>query len=334
MNNHGSKHHAFTSEPSESRREERHDDRRNGKREERREERRHRRSHRYEEEDAIEAPDTKRSSHRSHRRHDQETDHSERHRHRARSQSRSPDRDWEPDRTVVKEKHRHREDTYKGERKHRRKRSRSQEYSVDPTPTTPYAHELTDDYDGHNSRKRRDRDYGQEDERERHERKRSRRGHSPNYETVSDRHSRSHESSKPQTPITPSFHGPSSASRRGSMAINGTSQVQVPVLAKPIPTGPRASMQQSRPVERAKEREREAPKAPANKAEKDVHTLEREARDRERLQREMQRRAFGAPKRKGDGTKQPSRRVSYKYEDEDGLDARRVEQEREAGRWR
>ncbi|KAI4156729.1 MAG: hypothetical protein LQ340_000043 [Diploschistes diacapsis] len=214
------------------------------------------------------------------------------------------------------------------------KRSRSQEYSVDPTPTTPYAHELTDDYDGHNSRKRRDRDYGQEDERERHERKRSRRGHSPNYETVSDRHSRSHESSKPQTPITPSFHGPSSASRRGSMAINGTSQVQVPVLAKPIPTGPRASMQQSRPVERAKEREREAPKAPANKAEKDVHTLEREARDRERLQREMQRRAFGAPKRKGDGTKQPSRRVSYKYEDEDGLDARRVEQEREAGRWR
>ena len=76
----------------------------------------------------------------------------------------------------------------------------------------------------------------------------------------------------------------------------------------------------------------------------DHHELEREARNRERLQKELQRREAMEGKapagkkrdslingRVGGGT----RRVSYKYEDEETNEARatRVESEREAGRW-
>ena len=113
------------------------------------------------------------------------------------------------------------------------------------------------------------------------------------------------------------------------MSKNGPASMQAPIVNKPIPTGPRAALQA-----KSAERPQQPPRGPSNKTEKDPHTLEREARDRERLQREMQRRAFGAPKKKASGVgKQSGRRVSYKYEDEDGLDARRVEQEREADRW-
>lgn len=81
---------------------------------------------------------------------------------------------------------------------------------------------------------------------------------------------------------------------------------------------------------------------PTPKIELDPHTLEREARNRERMQKEMQRRS--AMDGKGPGSKrnlsdangnQSGRRVSYKYEDEESSEARasRVENEREAGRW-
>ncbi|OJJ47309.1 hypothetical protein ASPZODRAFT_159216 [Penicilliopsis zonata CBS 506.65] len=62
--------------------------------------------------------------------------------------------------------------------------------------------------------------------------------------------------------------------------------------------------------------------------EKDPHTLEREARNRERMLKEQQR-------REAMGGASSRRRVSYKYEDEETQSARaaRVEQEREAGRW-
>lgn len=97
----------------------------------------------------------------------------------------------------------------------------------------------------------------------------------------------------------------------------------------------------SKTQERSDEISKNAPK----KAETDHHTLEREARNRERLLKELQRRE--AMEGKGStGTKRDSkvegragptaRRVSYKYEDEESSEARatRVESEREAGRWR
>ena len=74
--------------------------------------------------------------------------------------------------------------------------------------------------------------------------------------------------------------------------------------------------------------------------EKDHHTLEREARNRERLMKELQRREAnegkGVSKRRGSGVGSAlGRRMSYKYEDEENEEVRvgRVESEREAGRW-
>lgn len=70
--------------------------------------------------------------------------------------------------------------------------------------------------------------------------------------------------------------------------------------------------------------------------EKDPHTSEREARNRERLLREQQRRQAmhgdidGKSSRRRD-TLSGGRRLSYKYED-DASEAR-VEKEREANRW-
>lgn len=81
------------------------------------------------------------------------------------------------------------------------------------------------------------------------------------------------------------------------------------------------------------------------KSETDHHTLEREARNRERLLKELQRREAMEGKGSGGNRKEgkvesksgaAARRVSYKYEDEESSEARnsRVESEREAGRWR
>lgn len=96
-----------------------------------------------------------------------------------------------------------------------------------------------------------------------------------------------------------------------------------------------------------------APKGPEKSAEKakspprgpkiDQHALEREARNRERQMKELQRRAVmegKGPGKGGDsrvggrgtgGLAPGSRRVSVKYEDDESI--RRVENEREAGRW-
>ncbi|KAL8988907.1 MAG: hypothetical protein Q9177_002086 [Variospora cf. flavescens] len=72
----------------------------------------------------------------------------------------------------------------------------------------------------------------------------------------------------------------------------------------------------------------------------DPHELERQARNKERLQKELQRREAmegkgprGSKSSNGAGGGALGRRVSYKYEDElEGHD--RAEREREAGRWR
>ncbi|KAL4749205.1 hypothetical protein BDW72DRAFT_178831 [Aspergillus terricola var. indicus] len=76
--------------------------------------------------------------------------------------------------------------------------------------------------------------------------------------------------------------------------------------------------------------------------EKDPHTLEREARNRERLLKEQQRREAmqadrdtGKSSRRRDSRQERAgRRLNYKYDDEtDAARAARVEREREAGRW-
>jgi hypothetical protein len=82
--------------------------------------------------------------------------------------------------------------------------------------------------------------------------------------------------------------------------------------------------------------------AKPSEAEKDPHTLEREARNRERLLKEQQRREAINVDRDGKGGRRregkherglvSGRRLSYKYEDEED-DMARIEQEREAGRW-
>jgi hypothetical protein len=70
--------------------------------------------------------------------------------------------------------------------------------------------------------------------------------------------------------------------------------------------------------------------------EKDIHTLERQARNRERLLKEQQRRENAEKGRSnggsGGGGGGGARRVSYKYEDE--AHAMMVERERERDRWR
>ncbi|PYI07681.1 hypothetical protein BO78DRAFT_312607 [Aspergillus sclerotiicarbonarius CBS 121057] len=95
---------------------------------------------------------------------------------------------------------------------------------------------------------------------------------------------------------------------------------------------------------RRAKRDRNEEKPTAADPEKDPHTLEREARNRERMLKEQQRREAmhadrdgGKSSRKRDGRALPGgRRLSYKYEDEENDDARaaRVEKEREASRWK
>lgn len=85
----------------------------------------------------------------------------------------------------------------------------------------------------------------------------------------------------------------------------------------------------------------EKPQPPLTpKSASNPHALEREARNRERMQKEMQRRSAADtkssdPKRKMSAVGSGGRRVSYKYEDEESSEARtsRVESEREASRW-
>lgn len=98
-----------------------------------------------------------------------------------------------------------------------------------------------------------------------------------------------------------------------------------------IPKGPAAS---TKPPEQPK---RENPAI-------DPHELERQARNKERMQKELQRReamegkaptgprGSSSSKHQNGGAAPLGRRVSYKYEDDlDGNE--RVEREREAGRW-
>ncbi|KAL4933330.1 uncharacterized protein BDV17DRAFT_287001 [Aspergillus undulatus] len=95
--------------------------------------------------------------------------------------------------------------------------------------------------------------------------------------------------------------------------------------------------------DRAKDtREKAPPSSKSSEPEKDPHTLEREARNRERLLKEQQRReAMNADRdsgkfsrRRDSRQERTGRRLNYKYDDEsDSARAARVEKEREASRW-
>ncbi|MCJ1473185.1 hypothetical protein MMC13_001836 [Lambiella insularis] len=273
-----------------------------GEREKRRE-RRRRRSHKYEDEEvddrdeqrAREASVESSSKRSSHR------SHRYHHKEDLGSSSHRHHRD--------RSRERDRDD----DRKHRRKRSRSPT-SITQTPTSANVPEFPIAQGKEESRKRRDRDrerdLDEDDDRHR-ERKRSRRDRSATPELDSQPSSRKGRN-REDTHETP----PTSATSDSQRTPLAVSQVEKAPPAKPIPTGPRAP-------------------------EKDHHTLEREARNRERLMKEMQRRAATegtAPKRRESGLEGRigARKVSYKYEDEENEEARalRVEDEREAGRWR
>ncbi|MCJ1379447.1 hypothetical protein MMC17_002548 [Xylographa soralifera] len=277
---------------------------------EKRKEHRHRRSHKYDDEEADGEEESRhreasvestsrKSSHRSRRHHHKEESGSSSHRHH-RDRSRDRERDEE--------------------RRHRKKRSRSP-VSVVPTPTSVAGPDFPVTQGKEESRKRRDRDRAEGDQLE-HKRERSRkrsrreRSATPNDEDPSihrknqDReYSRNHEDER-------RVREPKSLSdsRRPSIVSPTTEKMNQAVAIKPIPTGPKVP-------------------------EKDHHTLEREARNRERLMKEMQRRAATegtAPKRKGSGLEtRIQRKPSYKYEDEENEEARavRVEREREGARW-
>ncbi|KAI4108714.1 MAG: hypothetical protein L6R37_000878, partial [Teloschistes peruensis] len=139
----------------------------------------------------------------------------------------------------------------------------------------------------------------EEDDEARRERKRSRRDHQ----------------------IEEENHHPSSYQSKHHNSHSSSTASKVPPTA---PSGPRSERQHQSHTQ-------------AQPAEVDPHELERQARNKERLQKELQRREAmegkGPSKResghKGGGAL--GRRVSYKYEDE--LEARDAEREREGARW-
>lgn len=193
------------------------------------------------------------------------------------------------------------------DRRHRRRRSCSPTAIV-PTPTSPAFPEFSTNHTKDSSRKRRERE--RDDYDRSHDRKRSRRD--PSF-SPTENYQSSQRKTCDRDEGRRSIHGQNSSSSRKASITEKPADKAPPTKA--IPTGPKA-------------------------AEKDHHTLEREARNRERLAKEMQRRAAtegGAVKRRDSGLdgRIGGRRASYKYEDEDKetMRAARVESEREAARW-
>ena len=286
-------------------------------------ERRHRRSHKYEEEAEKPRDDEESySSHRHHRRrHEKEHESSSRRHRRDRDGDRDHDKDY--DRDHDKE----------ARRRHRRRRSKSPASgSALPTPTSAQPQDALRTAESFSSstesRKRR---YERvEDNYDRS--KRSKREESPQEDH--ERPSHRHREREPSKPI-PNSITIKPISRRGSTAVATPASAQTPTqrtFVKPPPTGPRGSQSsQQRPV--TSPLREDQPKAPPSAPAKDPHTMEREARNAERLQREMQRRAFAeAPQ--GKRRDFSGRKSSYKYDDENSEEvARKGELLREGGRW-
>ena len=307
---------------------------------------------------------SRRSKHRSRRHKDEDTDTDDREQRSTKRSHRSRE-DYEDNHhhhSSKRTRRHHDEDTSASSRKHHHDRSRSPEHrnsdkdrhnrrkepqeeyssrkhSRDDTEATPASirdSEYPEEHPSSAYSKRRSSTYEAAED-SHHESKRSKHEHTLSRRSTTNS---ARDSSKPSTPLTASFPATKSATHRAS---NASNEPPRSTLLKQIPTGPRGglpigttSRDCNQPQVRSLSEVKLTPTSTSNG--KDPHTLEREARDRERLQREMQRRAFMdvngglASKRKGPSMAS-ARRVTYRFEDEGGLDVRRGEREREAGRW-
>ncbi|KAH7041094.1 uncharacterized protein B0I36DRAFT_379917 [Microdochium trichocladiopsis] len=248
--------------------------------------------------------DHKRSSHRSRRDRDD--------RRRERDRDRDRDRDREKDRDRDGDDDRHRRSGHRSSRRDR-------------------------DYD------RGDRDKGRDDRR--HERRDRDRDRDRDRERDRDRDSRRSSkvaSSTPLTPIEGSEFNPPSGPKRHTSIFN----------IKGNATGSGGTLNHKRNSESASRSgggtkgsgSSTQPAPSSSTAGKDIHTLEREARDRERLLKEAQRIAgmagFAGSKRgrddsddRGSGSRRKSRRSEAVNADEEESRMRRLEAERERDRW-
>ncbi|KAI0145951.1 hypothetical protein F4776DRAFT_674631 [Hypoxylon sp. NC0597] len=207
------------------------------------------------------------------------------------------------------------------------------------------------DYDKHRKssrRSHRDRDQDRERDRERDKDREKDRGKDHGRDRGEDRHHRGSKSSTTlPTPVEPSdkaFNPPTGP--RGSFSIKGASN-------KPVPSGleikgagskpPNPSRSENELSRRASQSSTAGQKSAPGGSTKDPHTLEREARDRERLLKEAQRmatiagRTTGVKRSRDGGDDRGGRRKSRRSEavnmgDEEER-MRRLEAEREGRRW-
>ncbi|KAL8917983.1 MAG: hypothetical protein Q9208_007647 [Pyrenodesmia sp. 3 TL-2023] len=266
--------------------------------------------------------------------------------HRSR-RDRSADRD--EDSNSHHRSHRSRRDRERdGEPRSTRKRSRTPPASTSEDINGVPPTELPSSTSSSRKRRDRERDIEDEDERAGRDRKRSRRDHAEEKNTTSRKEEdyeqarRDRKRSRREYVEEPSSATSHTQHDKHSTSSSSREQQQYSSSHKPttstsnsyIPKGPAASPSTSttKPPEQTK---RENPAT-------DPHELERQARNKERMQKELQRREAmegkaptgprGSSKHQNGGGASLGRRVSYKYEDDlDGNE--RVEREREAGRW-
>ncbi|KAI1661770.1 hypothetical protein F4813DRAFT_345695 [Daldinia decipiens] len=209
--------------------------------------------------------------------------------------------------------------------------------------------EKDSDYDRNrksNHRSHRDRDQDRERDREREKERDKDRGKDRGRNHEEDRGHRSNKNSTAlPTPIEPSdksFNPPTGP--RGNFSIKGASnkQVSVPDIKGSSSKPSNSSRRETGSSRRASHSSAAVQKPSSGATSKDPHTLEREARDRERLLKEAQRmatigRTTGVKRSRDGGDDRSSRRKSRRSEavnteDEEGR-MRRLEAEREGRRW-
>ncbi|OTB20520.1 hypothetical protein K445DRAFT_87231 [Daldinia sp. EC12] len=269
-----------------------------------------------------------------------------RRRHKSRKQSTRDDDDYRGRSREKKYDERSRSAS-PADREHRRSNHRSRRDRDDKR--RDHDVDKDSDYDRHRKsghRSHRDRDQDRERDREREKEREKDRGKDRARDYEEDR---SHRSSKNSTalptPIEPSdksFNPPTGP--RGSFSIKGASSKQASVSDnKGTSSKPSNSSRREGELSRRTSQSSVAVQKPTSSAtSKDPHTLEREARDRERLLKEAQRmatigRTTGVKRTRDGGDDRGSRRKSRRSEivnteDEEGR-MRRLEAEREGRRW-
>ncbi|KAI4115180.1 MAG: hypothetical protein LQ345_004174 [Seirophora villosa] len=261
-----------------------------------------------EEKDGYTSPAHQSSSHRSRRDRSAGRDEDHKSHHRSHRSRRESDRD--------------------GENRSTRKRSRTPSPRDNGKDVDPAPHPST------SSRKRheRDQDHEDEDELTRRDRKRSRRDHAEEAKLASrkegedenqhhrDRKRSRRDNAEDRSALTNHARDEKSSHHPVSSSRHATARECTPPASKSAIPPTKQLDAESKPA-------------------MDPHELERQARNKERLQKELQRREAmegkgpQGSKSNGAGGGALGRRVSYKYEDElEGHN--RAEREREAGRWR